>query len=321
MPVRASTALSAIIARTVEIKDQTMTTVIAWYGADSKKLPKRVSTSSETQQLTPASLYFASDSRISWEEKKRPYPSWDFAKKVFASRSTPDIFGFSGSVEAGVVLLSQVVSLADHNLLFSDADIPTRRFRKFSYAIQRTWKNYPSKKRAALKFLHGFRIGEGILSRFYVGVMQWSPESESWTQTLKECPVNKASSVLDGIGTGHKKALEWIEIRNRTSDANTSRAMFSGLCDSIRAGSDPDSGGAPQLVGLYRKFNATSFGIIWEGRRYFDGQPLQRIHVNDTLEWRNAIFERVDGESGQLLSGAQAHAVPSQRGQSRLECG
>ncbi|WP_186122826.1 hypothetical protein [Burkholderia gladioli] len=291
-----------------------MTTVIAWYGADSKKLPKKAPTSSATQpsttqQLTPASLYFASDSRISWEENKRPYPTWDFAKKVFASRATPDIFGFSGSVETGVVLLSQVVSLADHNLLFSEDDTPTRRFGKFSFAIQRTWKKYPSTKRASLSFLHGFRIGEGVSSRFYVGVMHWSKESGSWNQTIKECPINRASSVLDGIGTGHKEALKWIDIRNKTSDANTSRAMFSGLCDSIVGESDPDSGGAPQLVGLYRKFNASSFGIIWEGKRYFDGQPLYRSHLNDTLEWRNAIFERVDGKNGLLLPGAQPHRV------------
>ncbi|MDR8029522.1 hypothetical protein KPA93_17745 [Burkholderia cenocepacia] len=286
-----------------------MTTVIAWYGADSKKLPKKDPTSPATQQLTPASLYFASDSRISWEEAKRPYPKWDFAKKVFASRATPDIFAFSGSVETGVVLLSQVVSLADHGLLFSDADRPWRRFRKFYFAILRTWEKYPVKKMPGLSFLHGFRIGEGVSSRFFVGVMRWSVESEIWKRDLIPCPVNKASGVLDGIGTGHQEALKWIEIRNRTNEANTSRAMFSGLCDSILAESDPDSGGAPQLVGLYRKSNASSFGIIWEGQRYFDGQPLHRGHVNDTLEWRNAIFERVDGKSGLLLPGAQAHAV------------
>lgn len=284
-----------------------MTTVIAWYGADSKKLPKGPATSSTMQLLIPASLYFASDSRISWEDTSRPYPSWDYAKKVFASHSTPDIFAFSGSVEAGVVLLSQVVSLVDHGVLFSDCDIPTRRFRKFSYAIQRTWKSYPRKASIYLSFLHGFRFGEGVSSRFYVGVMRWSPASQSWTQSLTECPTNKASSVLDGIGTGHKEALKWIEIRNQTDDANTSRAMFTGLCDSIKAESDADSGGAPQLVGLYRRFNGKSFGVVWEGKRYFDGQPLQQVHVNDTLEWRNEIFECVDGISGTLLPGAQAH--------------
>jgi hypothetical protein len=75
----------------------------------------------------------------------------------------------------------------------------------------------------------------------------------------------------------------------------TSRAVFSAFCDSFRSGTDSFSGGAPQLVGLYRKGVGESFGIIYQNARYLFGVPAGPDEAAlMALEWRNELFERCD---------------------------
>jgi hypothetical protein len=77
------------------------------------------------------------------------------------------------------------------------------------------------------------------------------------------------------------------------------------------------SGGGPQLVGLYRKGPGRTFGTVFGGKRYFAGAPVARDAASsDTVEWRNELFERVDGVTARRLDGAQPHARPSGRDRS-----
>lgn len=273
-----------------------MTTVISWFGADLKKGGHR-----------PASLYFASDSRISWAVGNRPYPKWDYGKKVFASSQTPDIFAFAGKVEAAIPLLSQVVSLADHNVLFDCGDSPEDRFGKFCFAVKRSWDAYPWKGEFTLQFLHGFRIGEGKNAQFFVGVLEVFRGTTEWQQKLFPCKEGQPSSVLQGLGTGESSALEHISKWQEVGGNDTSRSVFSGFCMSIESQHDEASGGAPQLARLYRIGNGASCGITWKDQRYFDGQLVYKKQFNKELEWRNRLFERVDGNTQERLPGAQAH--------------
>jgi hypothetical protein len=79
----------------------------------------------------------------------------------------------------------------------------------------------------------------------------------------------------------------------------------------IRSGqstsSDPLTGGAPQLSGLFRDGSPKFFGLVYEGRRYFQGLPLAENIRFDGVEWRDELFRRVDGKSMQLKVGAQQH--------------
>lgn len=56
-----------------------MTSLVVWTGVDSR---------------APASIYLASDSRLSWDNGD----TWDFGRKVFASHRYPDILGYYGEV-------------------------------------------------------------------------------------------------------------------------------------------------------------------------------------------------------------------------------
>jgi len=206
------------------------------------------------------------------------------------------------------MLLSQVASLVDHGVLFAPMDDANQRYRKFFHALQRTWEFYPLKKRQDVSLLHGFRIGDGANSRFYVSSFKYRVDSRKWINQLLECPRGEDSSVLTSSGSGSETALRWIAQRNECVDVkNTARAVFSGVCDAILSEIDPATGGSPQLVALYRKANASSIGIVWNDKLFFDGQPVEQSYVPDEIEWRNRFFERIDKRTKELLLGAQSH--------------
>ena len=49
------------------------------------------------------------------------------------------------------------------------------------------------------------------------------------------------------------------------------------------------------------------FGIIYQGQRFFQGLSLEGSDQFDMVEWRDELFQRVDGGSKLLISGAQRH--------------
>lgn len=73
-----------------------MTAFAAWVGVD---------------QRGPASLYLASDRRISWSGQ--PFRTWDSGRKVFACSTHPDVFGYVGDVLFPSLVLGQVATLID----------------------------------------------------------------------------------------------------------------------------------------------------------------------------------------------------------------
>jgi hypothetical protein len=75
-----------------------MTTIVAWLGVDSRG---------------PASLYLASDSRITWG----PSTSWDVRRKLFVCRTQPYLFGYAGEAFAPTHLLGQITERIDACLL------------------------------------------------------------------------------------------------------------------------------------------------------------------------------------------------------------
>jgi hypothetical protein len=66
----------------------------------------------------------------------------------------------------------------------------------------------------------------------------------------------------------------------------TSRAIYAEFVDSLQAGGDPSSGGAPHLVVIYRQEAARSIGVIHQGIRYFGGLSAQDAVDYEMFEWR-----------------------------------
>jgi hypothetical protein len=105
------------------------------------------------------------------------------------------------------------------------------------------------------------------------------------------------------LGSGDRVVTNH-QIAARNELGTFSRAVFTGFCDSLISGEDPFSGGAPQLVGLYRNGSGMHFGTILRGKSYYRGLEAAQLSVPQ-IEWRNELFERCDS-SGKRIEGAQA---------------
>ena len=260
-----------------------MTSIAVWAGVDTHGV---------------ASLYVASDSRISWGNSYR----WDQGRKVFACGSEPHIFGYWGDVLFPALCLPVLVDRIDHGLLVSTA--PTEH-QEVLDALRSLWSGYPDQEKRDLGIVHAFRVGNGTECVFNLAIITYDKNSDSWD--IRQAPMPPGSAVLQVAGSGTQAVRRSLDLWQMSDAAGTSRAIFSAFCESVAGSRDPYTGGAPQLVGLYRIGAGRLFGFIQDGQRYVTGAKLSDSEAVGDIEWRNNIFERVDGRSGARLPGAQRH--------------
>lgn len=265
-----------------------MTTLISWIGYDSRQ---------------QSSIYLASDSRISWGSKT----SWDIGKKLYAPKSMPEIFGYCGDVTFPSNALSQICDQIDAGSFFSDTDSFEHKLDKVYLRIRDSFYAYPESQKRAFQVLYVSRIGSGMSSKFFAGLLSSSHKDEL---TLNILPMPEKSGLIERVGTGRASISEWYYRWQKSDVTGTSRCVFSAFCDSLESREDPLSGGAPQLIGLYRIGQPQVFGLIWNGERFISGSLAPNDIVFNGIEWRNRCFERCDPNTGILLDGAQPQPRP-----------
>jgi hypothetical protein len=266
-----------------------MTSLITWIGIDSR---------------APASIYIASDSRISWGEKI----TWDFAQKVFAAKNHPDILGYFGDVLFPSQILSQITYLIDNNILFRDSASPETKWAKILSIIQNSFSTYPNEQSRFFTIVYVTRENSGMDSIFHMSSVEWKPK-KGWSNNHWHDLPNE-SSLINAYGTGKRSVNKWYSYWNKTKHKRTSRSVFSAFCDALHSNEDPYSGGAPQLVGLYRIGPAKPFGIIYNNNKFLFGAHVGASEELSTIEWRNNLFERCDWKTMKPLQQAQLHGRP-----------
>ncbi len=265
-----------------------VTTLIAWIGID---------------QRGPSSLYLASDSRITWGSQDK---RWDVGRKLFACKQLPDVFGYVGEVVFPSLVLGQIVESADSGLIGSASDTAQIRHEAYVHAIRVSFSHRHSAPNHKFEILHAAREGDGMAAGFRVWRLSYSPAPDSWHDTELGLPSDR-SGLIAALGSGapsvemHEKKLA------ADSQGRTSRAVFWAFCDALEGRADPLSGGAPQLVGIYRTQGPKAFGLLYQGVRYFHGLSLEEVRQFDTVEWRDKFFQRIDGETLRVVDGAQRH--------------
>jgi hypothetical protein len=264
-----------------------MTSLVSWIGAD---------------QRGPASAYIATDSRISWEGAGH----WDHGRKVFASRARPELFAYVGDVLFPSLILGQLVTAIDEGLIFTDGDSPQQRADKIADAIQLAFQSMPSATRNGFQVLYVTREDIEMNSTFHAFAVEWSPQKE-WVRSSLSTP--QVSDTVVIWGSGSESIRKWRQRWNQSSQKNTSRAVFSAFCDSVLDGADPKSGGAVQLVGIYRIGPGRTFGIVSGGGPYVFGLNVGNGTPANTVKWHNRYFERCDPD-GKKIEEGQAHHVP-----------
>lgn len=263
-----------------------MTLLAAWVGVDNKKEGNKIS-----------SIYFASDSRFSWNRLCH----YDEGMKVFCSLRYPYIFGYCGDVLFPLHTLERIIYKIDTDLFFNPN---TGRFEDkleiIRTEIATSLQSYPQ---LAQDFSIICAYREAYYN-FHLGKI-WS---KGKVVKCEELPLPDKSAIVYTGGTGKAdfdKVVEKLE-QDKNPNEGTSRFYYHCIAKTIRDYSSPTVGGIPQLVGLYRKGNGMFFGIIENGERYILGKHINFHSSYLQIQWRNSNFERVNPETMILQEGAQA---------------
>jgi hypothetical protein len=266
-----------------------MTSLIAWIGVDQRGI---------------ASTYFASDSRITWPGGG----VWDTARKLFVARQYPHLLGYCGDVLFPTQTLSQLVEMIDLGILADAEGNADSCVERITSVLLRSFQSYPSSVRQGFQVLYGTRQGFEMGSQFHLRLISFGSDFTVKTDVITLGKESGAVAVLgSGTTTVNSNLWQW-----KTSAAGgTSRAIFSAFSDALRSGTDPRTGGPPQLIGLYRQGGGRTFGVLWQGRRYFYGTEMEGLPSMETVKWHNELFEICDPLTHDRVSGAQPQPRPS----------
>ncbi|MDX7757120.1 hypothetical protein [Aeromonas hydrophila] len=270
-----------------------MTTLFSWTGIDTHG---------------PASIYIASDSRISWG--KGNY--WDVGRKVFSSKKHPELFGYSGSVTFPIQMLGQLIEHIDNGLAICQNDNIDKKLESIRSYIESSFNAMPHDQKKPCQILYATRLGNRMSSSFHMAIF----DITSGGISCEKMALPEKSGLIVTTGSGKVSFKKWYDTwvgkpdQDPHQTGRTSRAVFSSFCDSLESQKDPFSGGAPQLVGLYREGAAINFGIIYNGKRYFNGSEVTELQNLNLIEWRNSLFERCDGDTMNILDKAQRQPRP-----------
>jgi len=216
------------------------------------------------------------------------------------------VFGYCGDVLFPTLVLSQVIEQIDQFILFNQGEQFEERVEIIQAALSVSLEATPNSQRRSFQVIYASRDLDGMKSEFQVAHIGWNKDN-GWHSDYLRLP--NQSDLIKGIGTGAESNSDWYSRWQRSDVTRTSRSVFSAFCEALRSGEDPLTGGAPQLVGIYRAGRARSFGVISNGKRYQYGHPVLEGDFNN-IEWRNELFERCDGDTMQLLAGAQPQPSP-----------
>lgn len=251
----------------------------------------------------PCAIYIASDSRITWGEASR---RWDAGQKAFASNTSPDIFGYCGSAFFPTQIINQVTRQVDAGILFDQMSCAEERHGRWVSTIKRSLAISANAEVPDFKLFHGARSGSGMACSFRLWLVSFQSDGQVWKDVEIDLKADQ-SHFASVSGSGRDSLQKQLAITENQEEAGTSRHAFRALFQSIKAGNDSLSGGAPQIVGIYRIRPARNFGMIWEGDRYYCGCKLVAGSNYECIEWFNERFERADGKTKKRLKGAKQH--------------
>lgn len=266
-----------------------MTTLISWITfCDSKQ----------------NSIYIASDSRFSLAGSNGR--NWDFGRKIYASNTGPDIFGYCGDVIFCSQALSQLVTYIDsfgllkHNMPFDKKvtlifDLLKNSFSSYTEFIKPT----------SLEILYATRRDK---SNFALCSFSYSGR-DGWR--FEEIRPKETTNLLKVSGSGSQHYTEMFNSKYLHSGLESySRSYFSCLYMHIVSNKDPMTGGPPQVAGIFNRENAILHGVIYENRRYIYGLEVNADWTENKIRWVNQFFENCDGITMERLDAAQRQPFP-----------
>jgi hypothetical protein len=199
-----------------------------------------------------------------------------------------------------------LVDAADSGQFFSAEAKPSEKHQLFVTSLQQSLENSHSTPTSDFQIFHASREGEGLSAKYFLWRLSYVRLCKVWTDEQIKIDTAKSNLIL-AAGTGEKIARRENRSWTESSQGGTSRAIFGAFCDALKSGHDPASGGAPQLVGIYPRWPSQIFGVIFSNKRYVYGLELKAAVGAEGIEWRDELFQRMDGETLLPLKGAQRH--------------
>ena len=273
-----------------------MTTLIAWVSYSK----------TGSWPDTPAALYLASDSRISWGSASS---YWDAGRKIFSASRLPHVFGYYGDVLFPSLSLSQIADGLNLGLLPGAADNPHLVGDWLEKSLNISFSRRHNAPDADFGVVHGFRSGQGPDTRFHVQTIQYWAGGSSWLSTFHDVPTK--TDVVVEFGSGARVSSLERKRWGESDVAGTSRAIFSAFIDAIRSGDDGLSGGPPQAAALFNAGGPVSLGYVEQEKRYLHGLEVNAGLTTRDLEWRDHLFQRIDPITLRPLQGARRFARPT----------
>lgn len=264
-----------------------MTLLASWVGVD-------------THGTTSA--YIVSDSRFSWDDIRR----YNFGRKVFASTRYPEIFGYAGDVLFPSTVLAQLLQMIDSDLLFNWSMTCEQKHEIVYQKLVSSFNEYPTA--CANKNIQIVHISRDTINERYpvfsCYLFSWS--NGGWSAIKKNIPEESGIFIKLGPKSARSEFEERYKGYQSGNNRSTSRNVFHCFVDTLVNIKDHTCGGAPQLVGLYRKPKSSgiNFGILYRGKRYFLGSELTGEVSYDKIQWRNELFEICDGTTGEIAKDA-----------------
>jgi hypothetical protein len=252
----------------------------------------------------PTSAYITSDSRISWGERN----NFDYGRKVFAFNNSPDILGYCGDVLFPSIVLSQIVEMGNCGLLFKEGYTSKQKFEVIKEVLVQSFLTYPNEvdliTSNTLQVVYISREASDN-KKFFCHLIGWE-RGKGWSG--REVIIPDRSDLLLVLGSGRTEFVENYKRYQEGPNQNTSRNVFHCFSDTLFNINDKHCGGAPQLVGIYRKpdSNARKFGIIKDKKRYLFGARIDKLKNFGNIEWRNDLFELCDGNTMKRIDVAQS---------------
>lgn len=282
----------------------TMTTLAYWAGYDNKGI---------------TSIYIATDSRFKYSYSNGKADDYsDNSQKSFHSSITPDIFGIYGNNVLGFdrIIYDLIDNLPVYRAMHSAEEYVSSIGIKILSTINK--KNI---KKPNGRIIHGFRWLSPIKFQFVEYIIKENNKVVS--VDVKEIKI-KVDVGFDGSykqlselvsfcyprASGSESLYAVISDDKDRSQRGFSRWHWQVFCDHINDPKDDYTGGAPQLVGLYEKWNGINFGIYFNSIPYIDGKRIGATGlclIPDGMKWHDELFQRIN-KYGELVDGAQRHA-------------
>ena len=248
-----------------------MSTVVTWATRDSHGI---------------TSLYFISESRISWGSNT----TWDYGQKVFSLQNS-GIIAYCGDVLFPTQTISQLKDLIDKEILFKNDDTNANKIEVIKEYIENSFNNYPIKINNTVILIS--LVKNKVFNSYKLSI-------SNNAIIIEELNIIANKPIAYGSG---KKYFD--KVFSRLKNDIYSRYIYQAFFKTIEEAEDKISGGAVQLVGIYRDSKSQTFGIIQNNEKFIYGQKIISKNIPLNVEWRNRNFEIMDEKTLKRKKGAQ----------------